>query len=456
MKTFKTFTEAFNVGIASSDDPDIQKLVTYLQGLSSGKDTEIVMVSQSGDNPQHKIKRVFMQDLDKTDDIADFIKDNGLKIKFASDRYGDGSVGVGGKKVPVEVQEMMTACLVLLKEKQSTTLEEDEAVELIDKCKEIYTNVDGSDRRPDFLDFFQGNFNDLATAISAANYILDEVPNPSKIYWTGKGWHADIEKFNPKLGRIKDYNSSDIVVKDESGKYYGYSLKKKSSSKSPDPTLINKPITGKSSILQDIVGADIALIESAKKAFFHFVLMRRLGLTRPEIRKMTAKEYTKAINKISTKQWGIELKSRRNIFFKKVEAIIKLHDKNFIEKFLNLVFRTELGETLNANEFQFTLLTGIGSFRRGKVEVEDADGQELSTIITALQELYKSDLTVERTSGKKPAWEEGAKAAKVFLTISSNGNSILDIEVRYKGSYSAEPQFQATATAHFKNIFKKK
>jgi hypothetical protein len=88
--------------------------------------------------------------------------------------------------------------------------------------------------------------------------------------------------------------------------------------------------------------------------------------------------------------------------------------------------------------------------------VETADGQELSNIITALQDLYKSDLKVERTSGKLGAWEEGAKAAKVFLTISSDGNPVLDIEVRYKGSYSAEPQFQATATAHFKNIFKKK
>lgn len=455
MKTFKTFTEAFNVGIASSDDADVQKMVTYLQSLSTGKDTEIVMTAQPVDKPKYKIKTHF-DTSGHADAIKKFQKDNDLSIRYATGMFGNGSVGEGGKKVPVEVQEMMTACLVLLKQKQSTTLEEAEAVELIDKCKDIYENVDGSDRRPDFLDFFHGNFDDLATAISAANYILDEVSNPSKIYWTGKGWDPDIEKFNPKLGRIKDYNSSDIVVKDASGKYYGYSLKKKASSKSPDPTLINKPITGKSSILQDIVGGDIALIETAKKLFFESVLIKRLGLTRQEIRKMNSKEYTKTINKLSAKEWGAELKTPRNIFFKKVEAVIKSHDKNFVEKFLNLVFRTELGDTLNAEEFKFTLLTGIGSFKGGKVEVETADGQELSNIITALQDLYSSDLKVERTTGKLGAWEKGAGAAKVFLTISSNGNSILDIEVRYKGSYSAEPQFQATATAHFKNIFKKK
>lgn len=455
MKTFKTFTEAFNVGIASSDDADVQKMVTYLQSLSTGKDTEIVMTAQPGDKPKYKIKTHF-DTSGHADAIKKFQKDNNLSIRYATGMFGNGSVGQGGKKVPVEVQEMMTACLVLLKQKQSTTLEESEAVELIDKCKDIYGNIDGSDRRPDFLDFFHGNFDDLATAISAANYILDEVSNPSKIYWTGKGWDSDIEKFNPKLGRIKDYNSSDIVVKDASGKYYGYSLKKKASSKSPDPTLINKPITGKSSILQDIVGGDIALIETAKKLFFESVLIKRLGLTRSEIRKMNSKEYTKTINKLSAKEWGAELKTPRNIFFKKVEAVIKSHDKNFVEKFLNLVFRTELGDTLNADEFKFTLLTGIGSFKGGKVEVETADGQELSNIITALQDLYNSNLKVERTTGKLGAWEKGAGAAKVFLTISSNGNSILDIEVRYKGSYSAEPQFQATATAHFKNIFKKK
>nr|BCU99752.1 MAG: hypothetical protein CM15mV30_0450 [uncultured marine virus] len=31
---------------------------------------------------------------------------------------------------------------------------------------------------------------------------------------------------------------------------------------------------------------------------------------------------------------------------------------------------------------------------------------------------------------------------------------ILDIEIRYKGSYTANPQFQATATADLKKIFK--
>ncbi len=450
MINFKSFVSeaAFNVGITSSDDSDIQKLITYLQGDDNSED--IVMVSNSGASPKYKIKRSFT---DQSKDIQSYIKDNGLNIPFASSMFGDGSIGEGGKKVPPEVQEMMTACLVMMKYK-GNTLSESDAVQLIEDAKKIYSKIDGSDRRPDFLDHFSGNFNDLATAISAANYILKEVNNPTKVYWTGKGWHKDIEQFNPKLGRIKDYNSSDIVVKDASGKFFGYSLKKKASSKSPDPTLINKPITGKQSILRDIVGGDIALIDTAKKLFFEKVLMKKLGLSRTAIRAMKPREYATTINKIPVTVWGQELKKPTNIFFKKVESVIKSHDKDFVEKFLSLVFRTELGDTLKASEFQFTLLTGIGRFVRKQVEVETADGQELSNIITSLQDLYSSNLEVKRTVGKLGAWEKGAGAAKVFISIVSDGKPILDIEVRYKGSYSAEPQFQAMATAHFKNIFK--
>ena len=449
MQKFKTHLSeaAFNVGHNSSDDADIQKLISYLQGPTD----DIVMVS-TPDMKKYKIKRAFT---DQQKDIKDYIKQNNLKIPFASSMFGDGSIGEGGKKVPGEVQEMMTACLVLMKYKGKGVVSQEEAIDLIEKSKEVYNKIDGADRRPDFLNFFHGNFNDLGTAISAANYILSEVKNPTKVYWTGKGWHKDIAHYNPKLGNIKDYNSSDIVVRDGSGKFYGYSLKKKASSKAPDPTLINKPITGRASILRDIIGADIVLIDNAKRLFFDSVLARRTKFSKQELKNMKPMERSKLIADIPAKTWGTELKNPRNIFFKKVESVIKSHNRAFIEKFLNLVFRTELAGTLKSNEFQFSLLTGIGRFVRGQVEVEEAQGQELNTIVDSLQDLYKSKLTVDRTQGKVGAWERGAGAAKVFISIKSDGQPILDIEVRYKGSYTAEPQFQAMATANFKKIFKK-
>ena len=45
-------------------------------------------------------------------------------------------------------------------------------------------------------------------------------------------------------------------------------------------------------------------------------------------------------------------------------------------------------------------------------------------------------------------------SAKVFFSIFSDGAKIIDLEIRYKGSYTANPQFQTVATPDFKKIFK--
>ena len=45
--------------------------------------------------------------------------------------------------------------------------------------------------------------------------------------------------------------------------------------------------------------------------------------------------------------------------------------------------------------------------------------------------------------------------AKLFYTVYNGSDPLLNIELRYKGSKTAEPQFQAVATPYFKNIMKK-
>ena len=52
-------------------------------------------------------------------------------------------------------------------------------------------------------------------------------------------------------------------------------------------------------------------------------------------------------------------------------------------------------------------------------------------------------------------WEyDGNKQApaKMFYTLYNGKISLLNLEIRYKGSKTAEPQFQATATPIFKNM----
>ena len=82
-------------------------------------------------------------------------------------------------------------------------------------------------------------------------------------------------------------------------------------------------------------------------------------------------------------------------------------------------------------------------------------------ITSDISEIFKEDniklgKTVDNKGNvKRLPWEyeKGEKApAKLFYTIYNGKIPLLNLEIRYKGSKTAEPQFQATATPIFKNM----
>jgi len=443
------FTEAYNVPIKVDADIDsfdtkldkgqLKSLLKYL--LSLKLDDIPIAAGSAG------IKIRSAQEKDT--EIRTWAKENTPDIKIA---FGQGSIGKGGSvKISESTQELMVAALVLNKVK-SGNIDEVTAIKMIEDAKSVYNKIEGATGRPDLVDQFNSNFNDLATAISSSNEILKVVPNPVKVYWTGQGWGPEIAKYNPPVGGVKDYNSSDIVVKGSDGKFYGFSLKKKSKSKDVDPTLINKPITGNVGILKDIIGAkDVASIEKSKQLFFDYVIFKHY---KKNPKKIPDKEKGKMIGIISQKQMGIYLKDRKNTFFRKVEQVMYKNSDDFVKSFIELLFRTKMKDIEDTGEFKFYLLTGIGRFIGGTVEIEQAENKDVPSTIEALTKIFNSKIEMIKTPGKLQAWEKGAGAAKVFFSIMSNGKGIIDLQIRYKGSYTANPQFQAVATADFKAIFK--
>ena len=445
------FTEAFNIPIKTNSDVDGFKtkmdkseLKSFLKYLISLKLDDVPMAGGGG-----KIKIRGAAEQNVQNKIRIWMKDNDIDLKIS---FGQGSIGKGGEvKISESTQELMVAALVLNKVK-SGNIDELQAIEMIEDAKGVFNKIEGATGRPDLVDQFTGNFNDLATAISSSNAILKLVSNPVKTYWTGKGWGSDIKKYNPPIGGVKDYNSSDIVVKGGDGAFYGFSLKKKTKSKDVDPTLINKPITGDVGILKDIIGEkEITSIEKSKELFFDYVVYKH---TKKSVKGMDVKEKNKIISLISKKQMGIYLKDRKNTFFRRVDQVLTKHSEEFVKSFIELLFRTKMKDIEDGGEFKFYLLTGIGRFIGGIVEVEEAENKDIPQTIEAITEIFNSDLTMTKTPGKLNAWEEGATAAKVFFSIMSNGARIIDLQIRYKGNYTANPQFQAVATADFKKIFK--
>ena len=469
MLSFKNYlNEAFNLGIIDPDElPDIvsknqdatqlKRLFNYLKRLI---DEDIPLIADNNKGIL-KIKRVYSS---HRKDIEDWMKENtpDLKIGTGKTLFGDGTVGKDGtKRVNENTQEIMVATMCLMNQKFDTSMSLVDAISTIEEAKKHFNAVDGAVNRPELLDQFNDNFNDLGTAISSANAIRNIVGNSKKAYWTGKGWHSDIKHFNPDIAGVKDYNSSDIVIEGTDGVFYGFSLKKKKQAKDQDPTLINKPITGKSSVLKGILGdSDLKKLELMKYKFFDSVLAKHdNGVDIKDVRKLQQREKNKLVGDIPLKTMGTYLKDKTNYFFIWADKILMKHPEEFCKSFLELLFRTKLKDSIKEDEFKFYLLTGIGKKSGKEVISEPAEVKDLPHAVEAVTNAFNSNLTMKKTPGKIHAYEKDetgkqSKSAKLNYTIYSDKSPIISLEVRYKGDYTANPQFQAVATATFKNMFK--
>ena len=145
----------------------------------------------------------------------------------------------GGEKISESTQELMTAAIVITnKTYDESNIDVDDAKKIIDDAKNQWSKIEGVSGKEKLLDQFTDNWYDLATAVSSANAINKIIGKATAVFWTGQKWEDEIAPFNPPVKGVKDYNSSDIVVKDSKGVYHGFSLKKKQTTGAQDPTLL--------------------------------------------------------------------------------------------------------------------------------------------------------------------------------------------------------------------------
>ena len=109
-------------------------------------------------------------------------------------------------------------------------------------------------------------------------------------------------------------------------------------------------------------------------------------------------------------------------------------------------------ETWEKNEFGFYVVEGVGNVNEtsGSVNVGNASVYDIHTIMCAIAQLAKqeSSIKVDETETFR------REAAKVYFILSKGDKPILDIELRYKGSFTAFPQFFATMTTDFQKLLK--
>lgn len=405
------------------------------------------------------------------------------------------SNGVAGKRS--DPHELMTACLILNQERVSLAKingMQDEArqkymKDLVDKLASTASKVEGSAGLDGFYCDKEKNEPDLvnlAKAISISNYIINQIGRNAKVetvWQTGTRWAQEIKKFNVGPETIKNYNSSDIIVKFNlkgTTHYWGLSLKKRGINE-VEPTLLNKPLLGKTGFITKSIPKDEEnKIEAAKKKFFTKAIQIKLrGDVYKNNIKIDDKTPLKTVLKVATELFSDkekgdmlrgygEYSKNPNIYFKEIDRVfLQNFDNNekFFKEFLDTIFKIDLTSYLEGTNFHFSLITGEGDYKSGKLmQVKSPLEKEGRLTTEIFREMFgdkpksSKKYALEKPSDKKQAFEPGSTAAKLFYTMKIEDVHVVDLEVRYKGAMTSEPQFQifmSTRANNFSQLYKK-
>jgi len=147
--------------------------------------------------------------------------------------------------------------------------------------------------------------------------------------------------------------------------------------------------------------------------------------------------------------------SKDSVYNAIVPVMNEYADK-FAEALLNLVLKINLYKELDENQFAFALVTAAGDIDKDgnpkNIELIKAKG--LYTVLCGLSALNKGtskyEMILDKEANKK------SDAAGVFLLLKKGKIDILNLNLRYKGGFTSQPQFQATLTKDFKEILTEK
>jgi hypothetical protein len=162
-----------------------------------------------------------------------------------------------------------------------------------------------------------------------------------------------------------------------------------------------------------------------------------------------------------------------NKLYKKINVVATDKFASIIgEKLLAAVLKTELKETIDKQKeiaegahFGFALVTALGKFSNGNVTAEpfDAIVKNNPTIQSLLGSMsgtdewsIKIDEKLTESTRKKAEARGSAPPAKLFFLVSIGKHDILNLEVRYKGSFSPSPQFIGGITKEFEKLLESK
>jgi hypothetical protein len=361
-------------------------------------------------------------------------------------------------------------------------------------------------------------YSDLVVGISAVQAVRDFLAKssamkgisgnsvPNAVYLTGTQWPEAVQQFKFAAFGMADYNSSDLILQYGSN-YVGVSLKKKPKGTAPDPTLINKAFD---TVLNGSQFAPIkAQLQQARQQFFAGVIREALvsgplvGLAQlpdgtnprtapPEklwstrvgiiknnkrttvplinLKSLAGVDDPALLNTREVDQKNInamrdfvnsklgKVGAEPNALYKQFLAIIKQNQQLFADTLINLILKKSLLDTMSEytrNDFEFILTTGVG-----QVTISKSNGMNINkgtgtcigidSVGLALAYLRKQQKVIEIDKAKTSS----SNAAKLYFKVKAGEIELLELELRYKGDFKSQPQFQAFLSPQFKSLLK--
>ena len=409
--------------------PYVQAVNAY---LNNQDDYEFLQVTSNRATKDYKFK---IKDFDKT-----------IVVQTKPD----------GNRGRTDPNELLTAGLACMKLPRQTPSDIEELDALVDEVKRIIPiKVKDYDQKE--FDAIDGDYTNFCQALSAAKGVQKNCGGVGeKAYVTGRVWNNDIKKFKRNSYGMKDFNSSDIVIK-KGREFYGISLKKKERSTTADPTLLNKSVSGLFDS-QDIVDKynaalkDFMINKVIKKAEAEGLLPTGSFRDASNDRTTRGKPKWKGmVSGLPNKFFNDQLKGRDSVFGRIADLFEKEQD-SIANKIMQLVLKTELSDLKDFN-FHFALVTGIGRYgpRTGAV-VEPAEVVGIDTVSIKVHEL----LSKEGPKIKANRQSFIGNAAVLTMQLSIGRMPAIDIAMRYKGSetWTSQPSVTAFLTPTFKKFLK--
>lgn len=380
----------------------------------------------------------------------------------------------GGFKSDGDPNELFASALMLLP-KIETPTNDAEMDEIIEQVKKLVDGGNVIGHTPGQVAGMDKNYGKLCSAISAAQSIPTKYLNADKVYLTGQAWDKDVKQFQRTKYGMKDFNSSDFIIK-KGNNYLGVSLKEKSLATTGDPTLINKSFASmlaafstqadsKFGNLKNKLEEQIAIFYSAViirnyaklntqtqeelKAIVKLPLRKQMDFLVGSDKKRPWKQFVRGLdNKIINSS----LTSQKSVLIK-MDNILLDNSDLFAESLVQLIFKAELKDLQKVN-FDFALVTGIGQYLQKGPQISKGDYKDIDTMTSVLENVFSSGpAKIIRDPKKKQAFDPGATAANLNYILVIGEISVMRIQLRYKGNFGSAPSFQAGMTKEFKGLF---